>query len=149
MLHFEGDRDFSVGPAELWAKLSDARFLVQCVPGTETVATAEPDHAVCTIRPGLAFVRGTLEVAIRVVGKEPDRSVKIALHSKGVGSTSEVETVATLAPQDGGTRLHWAADVTQLGGLLKMIPQGLIRGAAQKVIGEVLNGVQAKVRSEA
>ena len=37
MLRFEGDRDFRQAPAELWAKLTDARFLAQCIPDVETV----------------------------------------------------------------------------------------------------------------
>src|SRR5437588_416553 len=66
MLHFEGDKDFQQPPAELWTKLSDARFLVQCVPGVETVIKAEPTEAVWILRPGLAFVRGTLEITLTV-----------------------------------------------------------------------------------
>jgi 2-furoyl-CoA dehydrogenase large subunit len=145
MLHFEGERDYSATPAELFAKLSDARFLVQSIPGAESVKEAEADRAVCTIRPGFAFVRGTLEVTLRILERVADKTVKVALHSKGVGSTSEVETRLNLEPADGGTKLRWDADLTQLGGLLKMVPKGLIRGAAQKVIGEVLDNVQARL----
>ena len=36
MLQFEGDRDFTLAPADLWAKLTDARFLVQCIPDVDS-----------------------------------------------------------------------------------------------------------------
>jgi carbon monoxide dehydrogenase subunit G len=129
----------------IWAKLSDARTLADCVPGVESVARAEPQEVVCTIRPGLAFVRGTLEVTVRVVEAVPDTTLRYAVLSKGIGSSSEVEAVLALAPHDGGTRVHWTATVTQLGGLLKAVPQGLIRGAAEKVIADAWARVEPRV----
>jgi carbon monoxide dehydrogenase subunit G len=149
MLHFEGDKDLPLAPADVAAKLSDARFLVRCIPGTESVAVAEADRAVCTLRPGFSFVRGTLEVSLRVVEAVPATSTRLALHSKGIGSSSEVEVQLTYAAQDGGTRVHWVVDITKLGGLLKAVPQGLIRGAAQKVIDDIWTGLEAKVGERA
>ena len=145
MVQLEGDRDFPLGPAELAAKLSDARFLVECIPGVEAVARSEAGSAVCTIRPGFSFVRGTLEVTVRVTEAVPGQSVRLALHSKGIGSSSDVEAALTLAPQEPGTRVHWAAQVKQMGGLLKAVPQGLIRAAAQKVISDAWAAVEAKL----
>src|SRR5262245_55119259 len=126
MLQFEGDRDFTQAPADVWAKLSDARFLVQCIPGVEAVTVAETDRAVCTLRPGFAFVRGTLEVTLRVTETVPEQSVRLSLLSKGIGTSSDVDAALTFAPQDQGTRLHWRAEVKSLGGLLKAVPSGLI-----------------------
>src|SRR5579885_3133330 len=77
MLHFEGDRDFRQAPTDLWTKLSDARFLVQCIPGVETVKRAEPDLAVWTLRPNLGFVRGTLEVTLKVVEAVAEQSMRL------------------------------------------------------------------------
>src|SRR5262245_55756534 len=133
MLQFEGDRDFAKAPAELWAKLNDARFLVRCIPGVEGVTTSEADRAVCTLRPGFAFVRGTLEVTLKVVEATPEKSLRLSVLSKGVGTSSDVEAVLTFEPRENGTHLHWRAEVKSLGGLLKAVPTGLVRGAAQKV----------------
>jgi carbon monoxide dehydrogenase subunit G len=146
MLHFEGDKDLAKSPSELYPSLSDARFLVQCIPGGQPVGEADQDRGVCKVRPALSFVTGSLEVTVQVVERVPESAVRVALRSKGVGSSSDVETALTLTAQEGGTRLHWAADVTRLGGLLKAVPSGLIRGAAQKVIGEVWDNVEAKLR---
>jgi carbon monoxide dehydrogenase subunit G len=145
MLHFEGDKELAGGPSAIYAKLSDARFLVQCIPRAELVGEAEADRAVCKVRPSLSFVTGSLEVTLQVVERVPDSAVRVAIHSKGIGSSSDVDTALTLTPQEGVTRLHWVADVTRLGGLLKAVPSGLIRGAAQKVIGEVWNNVEARL----
>ena len=145
MIQFEGDRDFALPPAALWAKLSDARFLVTCIPDVESVAKSEAPVAVCTIRPGFSFVRGTLELTICITEAVPDQSVKLLLRSKGIGNTSAVEAQLTLAPQEAGTRVQWQAQVTEMGGLLKMVPQGLVRGAAQKIIADAWTAVDARL----
>lgn len=145
MLQFEGDREFPLPPPDVWAKLSEARFLVQCIPGSESVSKSEADEAVCVIRPGFAFVRGTLQVTLRVTERIPDAAVKLALHSKGIGSSSDVTATLTFAAQEQGTKVHYSAEVERLGGLLKAVPKGLIRGAAQKVITDLLESVAAKI----
>jgi carbon monoxide dehydrogenase subunit G len=147
MLHFEGDQDIPKPPAEVWAKLSDARFLVQCIPDAEQTGEASPTTAVCKVRPGFSFVRGTLETTLKVVEAVEPSSVRLSLESKGIGASSVVEVVLALAAADGGTRIHWTADVKSLGGLLKLVPQGLIRGAAQSVINDVWAQVQTKLGS--
>ena len=148
MLRFEGDREFRQAPADVYAKLADARFLVGCVPDVESVAHAEQSAATLTIRPGFAFIRGTLEVALQIAERTEPTALKVLLHSKGIGSSSDVEATLTLAPAGEGTRVHWVAEVRELGGLLKLVPGGLIRGAAAKVIGDAWNSVEKKLAAE-
>ena len=145
-MQFEGEQEFALAPKEVFAKLSDARFLVECIPGRESVSRSDQQEAVCTQRPGFAFVRGTLELTIKVVEATPDSTIKYSQHGKGIGSSSNVDTVVTLAPKGSGTHVHWKANV-EMGGLLKMVPAGLIRGAAQKTIADVWLEVGKRLQS--
>jgi carbon monoxide dehydrogenase subunit G len=145
MLHFEGDRDLPRPAPDVWGKLRDARFLVQCVPGVESVAESGPDRAACILRPGFSFVRGTLELNLQVADVEPGKTARLQLQTKGIGTTSDVEASYTVEPREGGSRLHWTIDVKELGGLLKAVPQGLIKAAAQKVINDAWAAVDAKL----
>jgi 2-furoyl-CoA dehydrogenase large subunit len=147
MERFEGEKDFPQPPAELWAKLSDARFLVQCIPDVESVKDAAVDHAVLVLRPGFSFVRGTLDATLRVVDVEAPTAARILIANKGIGSSADVEATVAVAPQGSGTRVHWTAEVKALGGLLKMVPSGLIRGAAQKVVNDAWSAVEAKLNA--
>jgi carbon monoxide dehydrogenase subunit G len=144
-LHFEGERDFSQPPQDLWEKLNDARFLAKCIPDVESVTRADRDILQCRLRPTFAFVRGTLDLGLYVNEAAPAQSVRLGLQTKGIGTTSRVETAMTFQPNGAGTRIHWAADVLELGGLLKAIPSGLIRAAAQKVIADAWDRVAAQV----
>src|SRR5262249_22197143 len=110
MLRIEGVREFALAPAELWGRLSDARFLVQCIPDVESVQELAADRAALVLRPGFAFVRGTLDLTLQVVDAVEPTGARVILHSKGIGSTSDVEASLTLAPREGGgKRGHWGA----------------------------------------
>ncbi len=138
MLKIEGARNFhKILPEELWARLSDARFLVDCLPDVEKVNKLEPDHAELLLKPGFSFVRGSLELSIKVVYAVCPESVKWVTTSKGIASSSKVEVTMALSAVKVGTHVEWVMEIKELTGLLKMVPPGLIRGAAEQVIKDV------------
>jgi carbon monoxide dehydrogenase subunit G len=146
MLSFEGQKSFPKHtPDVLFPKLSDARFLVTCVPDVSAVKQQEEAQAVLTLRPGFAFIRGTLDVTMRVTEVVPPSNVLLNLHSKGIGSSSEVEVRLTVVAEETGSRVNWSAEVKSLGGLLKAVPRGLIRGAAQKVVEDAWKSVEVRL----
>jgi carbon monoxide dehydrogenase subunit G len=147
MLRFEGEKVFSQPPAIVWARLTDLPFLLSCLPDLDRVESVEGDSAKFVLRPGLAFIRGTLNVQMTLLEKTPETGARYRLEAKGIGSSSTVEASLTLAPQDAGTLLRYVAEVPQLGGLLKLVPSGLIRGAAQKVVADVLASIEKKLAS--
>jgi carbon monoxide dehydrogenase subunit G len=145
MLRFEGDRTIAKTQADAWAKLTDPAFLVQCIPDVESVGTLEPARATLVIRPNLAFVRSTLDVYMTILDAVAPTSARVVIHSKGIGSTSTVEATITCVSTKNGTTINWSAEITELGGLLKMVPEGLIRGAAQRVLNDAWASVEKKL----
>jgi carbon monoxide dehydrogenase subunit G len=145
VLSFQGEQDFPLPPAEVWAKLSDLPFVVQCIPDVQAAHHPEPGVAVLTVRPGVSFVRGTLTVTLRLLEAVAGQSIKLHGHGKGIGSSNDVEVALTLLPHAAGTRVAWTAAVTQLGGLLKAVPRGLIQASAQKAIEDVWREVRQRL----
>ena len=135
MVRFEGVREFAVSPTLAHARLTDVAFLVTCIPDVETVRSIAGDRAELVLRPGFSFVRGTLDVTLHLVAREYPGAT-FQLLSKGIGSSSEVRATLAVTEAPEGASVHWIAEVTSLGGLLKMVPAGLIRGAAEKVIND-------------
>ena len=148
MSSIQGDQDLPQTPSDLWPKLTDPNFLVRCVPGIEKLAQLEPNRAVFILRPGLAFMRGTLEVTMEIGEAVPNQSARFILLSKGIGSTSDVQATITFQPHESGSRVHWTAEIRQLGGLLKAVPGGLIQAAARKVISDAWTAVESQLRQE-
>jgi carbon monoxide dehydrogenase subunit G len=145
MMRFEGDRNIPYEPAEVFPKFRDVSFLVQCVPDSTPIVEATRDRAECRVRPGFAFIRGTMDVTLQVVQAVEPKTVQLLINSKGIGSSADVDVFLTLDSREQGTHLHWIAEVKQLGGLLKAVPSGLIRGAAQKTIDELWRRVTNKI----
>jgi carbon monoxide dehydrogenase subunit G len=144
-MKFEGEREFPLPPAELFAKLRDARFLVQCIPDSKPVGEPTATRAQCQVRPGFAFVRGTIEVTLEIAEAVEATQLRLLMTSKGVGTSSDVEAIVNFHAKDKGTQVKWTAEVKRLGGLLKLVPGGLIRGAAQKVIEDLWTGVAKQI----
>jgi len=147
MLHFEGDRDFSQSPSDLWPKLANIQFLAGCVPDSASVTFPEAETAQLVLRPGLSFVRGTLDLTMKLTERVENTSARLLLTTKGIGTTSTVEAAYSLVAVEKGTRMHWTADVTHLGGLLKAVPQGLLKATAQKVITDAWKALEMKLQS--
>ena len=147
MPRFEGDKKLIPEPVTCWTKLTDPSFLLQCIPSIESVGQSQPDQLRFKVRPGVSFVRGTLDVTAKVDKLDPAKSARYRIHSQGIASSSNVEVLLTLTPAEPGTHLHWLADIKSLGGLMKAIPQGLIQASAQKVIGDILAAVETKLNA--
>ncbi len=138
MMRFEGDRQLPFAPADAWQKLCDARFLIQCVQGGQTTGVEPTEgEGQCRVRPNLPFVHGTMVVTVRIVEAAAPTELRVLVLGEGSNASSEVDARLTLADHQGGTRVHWIAEVRKLGGMLKTAPATQVQAAAQKVINEV------------
>jgi carbon monoxide dehydrogenase subunit G len=145
MIHFEGVEAFALPVAEVAAKLSDAGFLANCVPDAQVIEAA-PDRAVGKIKPKLSFLTGHLTLNADVTAREVGKSVAYQIVTKTIGATSTVTTKLEFREAEGGgTMVHWTGDLVAVTGLLKMVPKGLMEGAAKKVIEDVWAALKAKL----
>lgn len=145
MIHFQGDRSFSLPVNALFTKLSDASFLVGCLKDVEEVSQASGDRASWKLKPGFSFIRGTLDITMDVVERTPDSAVKLKLVSRGIGATSTVQALLEFLKTETGASVHWSADITEMTGLLKLVPKGLISSTAGKVIEDTWNDIEKKL----
>ena len=145
MIHFEGDRAFTLPPDVVASKLGDAAFLVRCLQNVEQVIEASPDRAVWKLRTGFSFLSTTLEITLTVTGRAAQGATYEAL-SRGVGATSLVRAALTFEPADGGTNVHYTADVAERTGFLKVVSPGLIQAAARTVIEDTWKAIEAGLR---
>ena len=145
MIHFDGTEAFNHSPAHLFTPLSDAGWLAAAVPDAE-IAEASPDRAVWKLKPKLSFLTGALETTLAVTARVPNESVTFKVNGKAVGSGSTVVATLALIPTDsGGTIVKWMGEITELNGLLKMVPKGLIQATAQKIIADVWAAIRVKI----
>lgn len=148
MLHLEGTKEFPLSRPELWAKLTDLRFLTKCIPDVSEVKEVSEKTASLVLRPGFSFVRGHMDLHIDKKEETPPEMALLALKTRGIGTSSEVEAAFHMEEQGSGTLLRWSVDIKHLGGLMKAVPSGLIQAGAQKVIGDLMTSIEAKIGAD-
>ena len=142
MLQVAGEEQFTQTRDEIWVHLTDTEFLSQCIPGLDRVDQTESRRLVFRVRPGLAFLKGTLKTTLEIYDEQPPDALRLRVQSKGIGSSALVEIAIRLSANEGGTRLAWSAEVKELGGLLKPVGHSLVSAAAKKVIADGWRGVR-------
>jgi carbon monoxide dehydrogenase subunit G len=143
-MQFQGEREYPKSPEAIFALLGDARFLVRCIPDSTIVGEPTPDEGRCTVKPDFSFTKGSMELHVRVTDRQSPSALKFVLANKSIGGGADVESSLQLSRTDSGTKVAWQATV-QLRGLLKMVPPGLLRAAAQKVLEETWTLIDREV----
>ena len=141
MIRLEGDRQLAYAPDETFAKLSDARFLVRCIQGGTPSGTPTEKEALSIVRPNYPFMRGTMELTLKIVKATPSTKVEVQILGRGTNAGSIVDVFLDLAEHEGITKVHWTAEVKKLEGMLSYVQVGQIQTAAQKIVQEVWNMV--------
>jgi carbon monoxide dehydrogenase subunit G len=144
MSRFEGDKVFPLPVGDVAAKLSDAAWLVSCLPDVK-VTESTRDRAGWRLKPKLSFVTGSLDAIIEAVERDPGKMAAYRITTKGIGASSSVLTRLEFRDAGGVTSVHWTGELVEVTGLLKMVPRGLIQATAQKVIEDVWEAVSARL----
>ena len=142
---FAGEEFFTESRTSLWERLTETAFVSRCLPDVEGSARCEPHIVECRVAPRLAFLRGTLQIRLELVGQQAGESSRMQIQARGIGSSIEVLTtlefsdfVASSNDNEGQhrTKVRWTAEVQRVGGLLKPVGKSLIEAAARKVIAD-------------
>jgi carbon monoxide dehydrogenase subunit G len=145
MLRFEGEKHFQQNRELVYLKLTELPFLVRCLPDLHEVKEVKEKTAAAILRPGFSFARGEMHLNVEKLEETPTSSARYSMKTKGIGSSSHVETAFSLSDTAGGTLVRWTAEVKDLGGLLKAAPAGLLQGAAQRVINDLLTNIERRL----
>ena len=125
------------GPVEtVYDQLTNLEFTAKTLPGLERVEKLTPTHLECRVKPPLGFLAGSMQMVFDVIESNRPTSARMRVKGKGIGASLTIETSIKLSPEMEGTRLEWASQVTELGGLIKALSRTLIEGAAKKIVSD-------------
>lgn len=144
-MQLQGEYFLPVARTQAWGRLIDMGFLMGCIPDSSGVQLLADDRGRCTVRPGVSFLRGAIDVEIQRAAMTEPSALAFHVASKGIGSSADVNTQLTLEDAGTQTRVLWTAEVAKLGGLLKMAPSALMQATAHKVIGDIWKSIAAKL----
>jgi carbon monoxide dehydrogenase subunit G len=144
MSRFEGDHFFP-RPLEIVSeKLSDATFLAHGFKNIEKITSESHDSAEWKLRTALSFLNAVIDIQLKVTERSSEKS-QYHVYSKGIGASSTIRATLTYHPAEGGTRVHYVAEITERTGLLKIVSPGLIQSTAKLLIEEAWKSLEEKL----
>ncbi len=128
-----------------WKALNDTEVLKACIPGCESIEqTGDNEYQlvmIAKVGPVNAKFKGKMTLSDIVA----PTSYRLAFEGQGgVAGFAKGEATVNLTPQEGGTKLAYAA-TAMIGGKLAQVGSRLIDGVAKKIAGEFFTAFNARV----
>lgn len=147
-LTFGGAELFQTEPHQVYALLTDLQRVKDVIPDLVSADVQEPHILQCVVKPGFAFLRGTLRLTIEVEEVVPTEQARMRILAQGIGTTLRLNSAILVTGCEGGSKLTWTAEVVERKGLIAAVSSGLLKAAAEKVIGNAWQQVREKLNEE-
>jgi carbon monoxide dehydrogenase subunit G len=143
-LDIGGEEIFEVPIEALWSALNDPAVLKKCIPGCKDMIPDGEDRFRLLLNLKVASVGGSFEGEISLSDKMPPAQCKVAVSGSGtLGHGSGLATFS-LAPQTGGTSMHYSGE-GEIGGLVAGVGQRILKGVSKYLIGQFFTAVRREV----
>jgi carbon monoxide dehydrogenase subunit G len=132
-MKIEGTTDIPAAHDRVWAALLDPKILAMAIPGCEKLEAIGPGEFKAILKAGVGPVKGTFEGKVRLSDLEPPHRYRMTLEGSGGPGFVRGEAVMEVTPAEGGTRVHYDADV-QIGGLIASVGQRMLGGVSRMML---------------
>ena len=145
-MRFEGKVNIAASRPDVWAFLTDANAVSQCMPGLETIEIITPDkkfRAVGSL--GLGSVKLKMNTDVEWVELDAPHRAKMKMQGTAPGSSIDVASEMQLSDgPNGSTDMEWSADVKVLGTVASLAAR-LMKPVTQKLTGDFFGCVKKKI----
>ena len=141
-----GERTFDAPLSVVWSVLNDPSRMAQTMPGVESFEIQDDRHWTANVKVplGLGGLRMTIAME-KVEEREPDYA-KLNAKGQGVGAMMSMVTSFELSDADGGTAMHWNADV-KIAGPVGSMGQRVLQPIVNQQVSHVLAALDREVQN--
>lgn len=145
-MHFEGKVNIKQSRSEVWAFLTDAEAVSQCMPGLESIEIVIPNKKFRALGAlGLGTVKVKMDTSVEWVELDAPNRATMRMNGTAPGSAIDVASEIRLADgADGSTDMEWSADVKVLGTIASLAAR-LMKPVTQKLTGQFFTCVKKKL----
>ena len=145
-MHFEGKVNIKQSRSEVWAFLTDAEAVSQCMPGLESIEIITPNKKFRALGAlGLGTVKVKMDTDVEWVELDAPNRATMRMNGTAPGSAIDVASEIRLADgADGSTDMEWSADVKVLGTIASLAAR-LMKPVTQKLTGQFFTCVKKKL----
>jgi carbon monoxide dehydrogenase subunit G len=145
-VNVEGDRTFNAPRDIVWRVLNDPSAMAKTMPGVESFDVHDDKRWTANVKIPLGL--GGLKMKIdmeKVEEREPDFA-QLAIKGTGVGAMLNMTTSFTLGEaSDGGTSMHWSAEV-RIAGPVGSMGQRVLQPIVNQQVQHVLSALDDQVQ---
>lgn len=132
-MNIEGSSDIAAPREKVWAAFLDPVTLARAIPGCEQLEEIGPGEYKASMTVGVAAIKGTFQGKVRLSDLEPPSRYRMKVEGSGGPGFVRGDAVMELSDTEGGTRVHYRADV-QVGGLIASVGQRMLGGVSKLVL---------------
>jgi carbon monoxide dehydrogenase subunit G len=143
----EGSNPIKMPRDRVFALLTDSSFIATTLPDAEDVHVLDPDTVEAKVKVKMSIVSSTLKVKLKIVERSPPDRAALFTEGSGSGSNLKIRSVFTLEGTD-ITTMKWSADA-DVTGLMAGLGSTVLRGFAEKKVGEIFSGITKAMESRA
>ncbi len=145
-MHFEGKVNIKQSRSEVWAFLTDAEAVSQCMPGLESIEIVTPNKKFRALGAlGLGTVKVKMDTDVEWVELDAPNRATMRMNGTAPGSAIDVASEIRLADgADGSTDMEWSAEVKVLGTIASLAAR-LMKPVTKKLTGQFFACVKKKL----
>ena len=146
-MNVSGERTFAAPRETVWRVLNDPTAMAKTMPGVESFDVHDPKHWTANIKIPLGLGGLRMKVDMEKVEEREPEFAKLAIKGQGVGAMMRMETQFELSDApDGGTAMHWTADV-RIAGPVGSMGQRVLQPIVNQQVQQVLTALDREVQA--
>jgi carbon monoxide dehydrogenase subunit G len=132
---------------KVWDFLMDPHQVGPCMPGFKAVEVIDPQTFKVRVGVGIAAVKATFAMEVRMVELEPPTRATGKAHGMAPGSAVDITSAMSLSEAGAGTTtMQWSADVV-VSGTLASLGARVMNSTAQKMTAQFFTCLQRKLEA--
>jgi uncharacterized protein len=146
-VNFAGTQTIAAPIEKVWDFLMDPYQVGPCMPGFQAVEVIDPHTFNARVGVGIAAVKATFTMDVRMVELEPPTRAMGKAHGMAPGSAVDITSATSLREAGAGTTtMQWSADVV-VSGTLASLGARLLTSTAQKMTAQFFTCLQRKLEA--
>jgi carbon monoxide dehydrogenase subunit G len=133
-IELAGTELFAAPREAVFDLLADLDQLAANIPDLESSQRVDEQTLACVVRPGFSFMRGRVNLTIRVAEVRRPEAARMETQMKGIGQAMQAESAIALQPTPEGCQLDWKVQVWELKGLIATVSPSLVKAAAERIV---------------
>jgi uncharacterized protein len=145
-VNVSGDRHFAAPRNAVWGVLNDPTAMAKTMPGVESFDVHDEKHWTANVKIPLGLGGLRMKIDMNKTEEREPEFAQLDIKGKGVGAMLSMVTSFELRDADGGTAMHWNADV-KIAGPVGSMGQRVLQPIVNQQVSHVLAALDREVQN--